>query len=105
MPLSTFQPQGNTALVLATTTASAPQQPSTGSIQGLLLTNQSTNDAWVAFGVSTATAVLPTTSTPSAGMPLLQRSQATFGVPPNVWLSAITTAGTAAIYATPGFGQ
>jgi hypothetical protein len=107
MSLTSFLTQGNTLIVASTAAAAtAAVQPSTGSIQGMRIVNLSTNDAYVAFGTSTATASVPTTASPSTGhQPILQRSERTFNTPPNVWVSAITTAGQANLAFTPGFGQ
>lgn len=105
--LDSFTPQGNTTRISATAaSATAAIQPSTGYIQGLRCVNLSTNDAYLAFGVSTATAVAPTTAAGgNAGIPLLQRTERMFVTPPNVWVSAITTAGQADVAVTPGTGQ
>ena len=100
-----FQPQGATSLIAATTTASAAVQVSTGAIQGVkVLTHGSTQHVFLAFGPSTATAVLPTTATPANGMPLLPSSDGTFTIPPGGWVSAITSSGTCNVYLTPGIG-
>ena len=105
MALDAFQPQGLTSLIAATTTASAAIQVSTGAIQGCRVTVQgSTQHVFIAFGQSTATAVLPTTSTPAAGMPLLPTTDRAFTMPPGGWVSAITASGTANVYITPGIG-
>lgn len=105
MALNTFQPQGATSMIALTTAASAAIQPSTGSIQGVKIANLSTNDAYVTFGVTTATAVYPTTTTAGLGQPILQRSVETFVFPPNGWLSALTSSGAALLAVTPGYGQ
>ena len=100
-----FQPQGATSLIAATTTASAAIQIATGGQQGCkVLVVGSTQHVFLAFGVSTATAVLPTTSTPALGIPLQPSSDQSFTVPANAWVSAITSSGTASVYITPGFG-
>jgi hypothetical protein len=106
MPLTAFLPQGATALIAATTTASAAIQVSTGAIQGCKVVVQgSTQHVFLAFGQSTATAVLPTTGTPALGMPVQPGSDQTFTIPPGAWVSAITSSGTANVFLTPGFGQ
>jgi hypothetical protein len=101
----TYRPQGNTTLIAATTTASAAIQPSTGSIGGCRIVTVSTGPVYAAFGATTATAVLPTTSTPAEGMPIQANSVETFSLGPNFWASFITTGGTAQVYVTPGFGS
>lgn len=105
MALNAFQEQGNTSLIVATTTASAAIQVSTGAIQGCkVLIQGSTQHVFLAFGQTTATAVLPTTSTPARGMPLLPTSDQTLTIPPGGWVSAITSSGTANVFLTPGIG-
>lgn len=107
MALNAFQIQGGTLIVASTAaSATAAVQPSTaGNIQGAFIQNLSTNDAYIAIGASTATAVVPTTAGSSGSFPLLQRTSKALTVPPNFWISAITTAGQANISVTPGFGQ
>lgn len=106
MPLNAFQPQGQT-LILASTLASATTvQPSTaGGIQGMMVTNLSTLDAYVVFSTTGIAAVAPTTAVPAVGhMAILQRETYIFTTPPNCYVSAITTAGQANLALTPGFG-
>lgn len=100
----TFRPMGNTSLIAGTTTASAAIQPSTGNIGGCALTNLSTNDVWVAFGSSSVVAVLPTTATPGNAFPVTGGLHNVIPVlaPPNFWISALTSAGTAVLAITPG---
>ena len=107
--LASFQPQGNT-LILASTAASATtvQPSSASSIQGLRAVNTSTSvTAYATVSASSATvATLPTTVTPSTGtgFPLLPSQTEIFSVPPNCWVSAITSAGQANLALTPGVG-
>lgn len=107
MALSAFQPQGGT-LIIASTAASATtatQVSSAGGIQGAWLVNLSTNDAYVAISASSAVAAaVPTTASSTGSFPLLQRTDEKLTVPPNCWLSAITTAGQANLAVTLGFG-
>jgi hypothetical protein len=81
-------------------------QPSTGgNIQGMLVTNLSTLDAYVVFSSTGIAAVAPTTAVPAIGhTPVLQRTSQIFTVPPNCYVSAITSAGQANLAVTPGFG-
>ena len=106
--LAAFQPQGNSLLVSSTvgSATAAVQTSSAGGIQGLRISNLSTNDAYVSIGASTATATLPTTTVPSTGtgFVVMQRSAVTITAPPNCWLSAITSAGQANLVVTPGVG-
>ena len=101
----TFRPQGNTSLIAATTTASAAIQLTDGDIQGCkVLITGSTQHVFLAFGQTTATAALPTTSTPAFGMPVQPASDQTFAIPPGAWVSAITSSGTANVWLSPGSG-
>lgn len=100
----TFTPQGNTSLTKATTTASAAVQPSTAGVDAVSVFAASTALCLIAFGVSTATAALPTTSVPAAGIPFQGNTLMRFQVPNNAWYSVITSTagGTADVYVTPG---
>jgi hypothetical protein len=106
MPLNAFQPQGPTLILPSTLSAATTMQPSTsGNIQGLMVTNLSTNDAYAVFSTTGLAAVAPTTAVPAIGhTPILQRATYYFTVPPNCFVSAITTAGQANLALTPGFG-
>lgn len=106
MSLDAFYPgTGNTSVVQATTTATTAFQPSSGSHSGSRIACIGSVVAYIAVGSSDVTAVAPTTSTPSNGIPLLPNSAETFSLKPNYYLSAITTSGTALIYMTPGMGM
>ncbi|HQZ37128.1 MAG TPA: hypothetical protein PK020_22070 [Ilumatobacteraceae bacterium] len=97
-----FRPMGNTTLIASTAASATIAQPSTGHIQGCMLVNRSTNDAFIAIGVSTATAAIPTTSATAAGMCLPKNTERFIKTPPNFYISAITSAGQADIFITPG---
>lgn len=105
MALDAFLGQGATSLIVATTTASAAYQISTGAIQGCkVLVQGSTQHVFMAFGQTTATAALPTTSTPARGMPMQPGSDQSFSIPPGGFVSFITSSGTANVFITPGIG-
>jgi hypothetical protein len=71
----------------------------------MLVTNLSTLDAYVVFSSTGIAAVAPTTAIPAIGhTPVLQRTSRIFTVPPNCYVSAITSAGQANLAVTPGFG-
>lgn len=101
-----FLPIGNTSLIKGTTTASAAQQPIVSGPSGCSVFSDSTSMMLIAFGVSTATATLPTTSTPAIGMPFQGNVLHKFQTPPGFWVSVIasTAGGTANVYVTPGIG-
>lgn len=105
MPLTGFQPMGTTKLVAASSsTASTPTQVSTGSQQGMHVVNASTATlcVYVAAGTSTVQAACPTTDTPAYGLCIPAQDYVNITTPPGGWLSAATSAGAAAVFATPG---
>jgi hypothetical protein len=107
MAFTAFQPQGNTALVAASSSTSvAATQVCTGGQQGMFLSNPSTITIYVGVGSSSIAAGQPTTATPCPGLTMPGGTQraltvcgSSFG-----WVSAVTSAGTAApgLFATPG---
>lgn len=104
MSFLSFQPNGNSALIAATSsTASVATQVCTGSQQGMYVANNSTVQAYLAFGSSSVQAACPTTAVPAPGLCLLAGASRAFATPPAGWLSAATSAGSASIFATPGF--
>jgi len=107
MPLDAFRPQGQTLLLASTQASATTVQPSSdGSIQGLMIQNLSTSDAYVCISSTGIAASVPTTATPSTGhMPVMQRMVYIVTTPPNCYVSAITSAGQANLALTPGFGQ
>lgn len=104
MSLDAFLPQGNSQLISATTTPSAAIQVSTGSHQGVRIRTS----AVAYFSVSSSSSVtvsMPSTGTPANGIPLNAGAQEKFSIPPNGWLSFMTSASAGAlIYVTPGAG-
>ena len=119
MSLNAFQISGPTVLVAASSsTGLAPTQLSTspGVSQGVRLCYPSTagllsgQPIYVALGSSSVAAAVPTTSAPASGFPLAAGTERTILASPNKsfnWISAVTSAGTAApgLFATPGYGQ
>jgi len=110
MALNPFQPLGNTRLVAASSsTAGTPTQVCPGGEQGLFVSNPSTVSIYLALGSSSVQAAMPTTSVPAAGLCLPSGQHRTLRVPGSNygWLSAVTSAGSAApgLFATPGVGQ
>jgi len=105
MSITAFQPAGPTALIAATSsTASAATQVCTGSQQGMFLSNPSTVPVYFATGASSAIqAAQPTTALPCPGACLPPSGTQTVTVAPQGWLSAVTSAGSASLFATPGF--
>lgn len=104
MPLTAFQPMGNTVLVAASSsTASTPTQVSTGSPPGMFLSNGSTIPVYIATAATSAVqAACPTTAVPCPGMCIPVGWGVPITSPPGAWLSAATSAGSALLFATPG---
>lgn len=104
---------GNGALtklvVASSSTGQAATQVCTGGEQGVFLSNPSTVSIYVAIGSSSVAAAQPTTGTPATGTCIPAGATRAFSNPGSNfgWLSAVTSAGTAApgLFATPGFGQ
>lgn len=106
MAFRSFLPSGNTCLIAATSsTGSAATQVSTGSQQGMYIANTSTASVpvYVAAGSSSIQAACPTTATPAVGMCILPGRAVPIATPPAGWLSAVTSAGSVNVFATPGF--
>jgi hypothetical protein len=104
MSITAFQPAGNTCLVAASSsTASTPTQVSTGSQQGMMISNPSTSPVYVAAGSSSVQAACPTTAVPCVGLCVPSGQMRPLNTPPAGWLSAATSGGAANVFATPGF--
>ena len=109
--LNAFLPSltGTTKLVAASSsTGVAATQVCTGSEGGMMLSNPSTVTIYAAIGSSSVAAGQPTTGTPAAGMAIPAGQMRSVFIPGNGngWVSAVTSAGSAApgLFATPGFG-
>ncbi len=96
---------GYTSAIVASSAGSAPVQVNQGSQQGMWVANPTTLPVYIADGTSSIQASFPTTSTPGAGLCIPAGLAGPFTVDPHGYLSAATSAGTATIFATPGFGQ
>jgi hypothetical protein len=104
MPFTAFQPSGTTKLVAASSsTASTATQVSTGSQQGMFVSNPSSVPVYVAAGTSDVQAACPTTALPCVGLCIPPGRALPLATPPSGWLSAATSGGDASIFATPGF--
>lgn len=106
MTISAFQISAIalTKCIAASSAGSAAVQVSTGSEQGMFISNPTTSPVYIAAGSSTIAASFPTTSTPAVGACIPAGLAGPFTLPPQGWLSAATSAGSANIFATPGFG-
>ncbi len=110
MSLNAFQISNLTKLVAASSsTGLAATQVCTGNEQGLMLSNPSTVSIYAALGSSSIAASVPTTATPGLGLCIPAGQMRSLSNPGGNagWLSAVTSAGSAApgLFATPGLGQ
>lgn len=110
MNTGAFYEQGNTVLVAASSsTSQTPTQVSTAGISACHLSNPCTVTLYVSIGTSASAvaAAQPTTAVPCEGLCLPAGETRVVGLgpnPSNCWISAATSAGTAApgLFATPG---
>lgn len=107
MPFTAFQPSGTTKLVAASSSTAGGEvtQVSTGSQQGMRIVNTSTGTVpvYVAAGSSSIQAACPTTAAPASGLCIPAQGYVDLATPPSGWLSAVTSAGSVSVFATPGF--
>ncbi len=101
-----FTPMGNSQIVMVTTSASAALQLA-GNTAGVRIRNASPgNPVYVAFGTSSVVATNETTGAPANGIMVSLSSFEKFNVPPNCWVSFISSAvGPSAVHITQGFGK
>lgn len=95
-------------IFLAVSTAPAPVPTSTGSVQGLLLSNLSTSNMVVLISQSSLTTMsTQSTSALVVGIPVVHDRQITVSCPPNSFVSAMTTGTglTGVLGVSPGVGM
>lgn len=104
MTFRSFIPMGPSKLVAASSSTAGGEitQVCTGNQQGMWVANPSTVPVYVAAGSSTVQAACPTTAVPATGMCIPNGQAVPIVVPPAGWLSAVTSAGSATVFATPG---
>lgn len=110
MSNESFRAAGLSVLVAASSsTSAAPTQVVLNNgLPTVYVANPSTVPVYIAFGTSSVTAGCPTTAVPCAGLCLPSGQGQAFNAGPAVltsWLSAVTSAGSASIFATAGTGQ
>lgn len=107
MSNESFRAQGATQLILtSSSTGQVAQQIGAGNTVAALLSNPSTSPVYLAFGSSAIAAAVPTTAVPAPGMCLPAGRERVFNTgPQGNWCSAVTSAGSAPVFATPGSGQ
>lgn len=107
MSFTAFQPSGTTKLIAASSSTAGAEltQVSTGSQQGMRVVNTSTGTVpvYVAAGSSSVQAACPTTAAPATGLCIPAQGFVNLATPPGGWLSAVTSAGSVSVFATPGF--
>lgn len=106
--MNPFRKNGATSYQTVSTTPTTATQPSTGSIQGMLATWIGSIPCYLEYGASAGssglTATIPTSSTPGS-MPILPNTAPSLTVPPNCYVSAMTSAASGGILMlTPGDG-
>jgi hypothetical protein len=106
MANTAFQPSGTTKLIAASSSTAGGEvtQVSTGGQQGMYVFNGSTGSqpVYVAAGSSSVQAAVPTTAVPANGTPIPPLQGRNIATPPAGWLSAVTSAGSVNVFATPG---
>jgi hypothetical protein len=109
MSAEPFKPQGNSKLILvSSSTGQVAQQISSAYVPATLLSNPSTVAIYIALGSSSVAAGQPTTATACVGLCLPAGRERVFGLGPSPtvsWCSAVTSAGSALLFSTPGSGQ
>lgn len=108
--MNAFRPAGNTILVVASssTGVAATQWSSTLTAANMTVAwtaNTGAVPVYLAFGSSSVAAAIPTTSgNPGLTFPSSYAKALSVGPGLNAWVSAVTSAGTANVYLTPGDG-
>jgi hypothetical protein len=103
----TFLPQGLTQVIVLGSSASPPLQISSGSVQGVRFRISGGVQCEIAIGTSTVSAEAGSSSAVFDSFSFGTISLERMTVPPNAWISALTTGSTVtgtALYITPGIG-
>ena len=112
MGIQAFAQMGNTVAISVTNSASSPAQVPSVTLGGNQYRIINSGNVTVFLGYAqtsagaTANAVIPTGSGANAtfNLPLLAGTDEILSFAPNAYFSALTAAGTATIYITPGDG-
>lgn len=104
MSSNAFLPQGSTqALSTSTTSASVAMTPAISTT--ICVTNRSSSNAWVTWGLTAPTAVFPVAGTPQFGLEVPAGVQVTIGTQGQAaFVAAILLSGTGIMTITPGDG-
>ncbi len=98
-----FNPIGNTMCIAVTNTSADNTFTFTRQV---IITNSGTNVAFISFGTTPQTTVIPVAGTPANGMPILPGTQVSFTLPLNAThMGALTASSTTTLYATGGEGE
>ena len=100
-----FAITGNTVLVVATSSTATPTLVSNGNGYCARVVNGSTIDTYLAFGNSSTVAATLASTSGGLGVYLPGANnhfEDFFAIPPVCYLSAVTSAGSANLYVTPG---
>jgi hypothetical protein len=108
MSINAFNPQGNTVVFTAATTApTAVQAVGIGlGCSTYEVMNPGNVTVFLGFATDAANAATNATVVTSTGKgyPVLPGTDKIIGAPPNAYFSGITASGTATVYITPGEG-
>ena len=106
-----FTPTGNTALLVAATSAPSPVQISSTTLGGnqyRVINSSSTQGCFLSYAQTSAEAttncVIPTAGTPQKVVYLLPSTDEVISFVPNAYFTAITSANSCNLYITPGDG-
>ena len=109
MSLNAFTKMGNTVAFLAATTAPTPVQAVSTTLGGnqYRIINSGSVTVFLGYGTtaSDATNNAVAVTTTGASFPLLPGTDEILTFVPNAYFTAVTNAGTANIYVTPGDGM
>jgi hypothetical protein len=109
MGVQAFTPMGNTVTFIANTSAPTPVQAASnglGANQYRIVVPAGTNMVFLGYGLtsSAATNNAVVITTTSFTMPLLPGTDEILTFLPNAYFTGITSAGSTAVYVTPGDG-
>ena len=104
-----FAPCGNTVVISATTTASAPVQVPSSTLGGnqYRIINAGSVTVFLGYGIASSDAAnnSPVVTTTGPAYPLLAGTDEILTFVPNAYFTGTTSTGTANIYITPGDGM
>lgn len=106
--ISNFFVAGNGIFIGVTGTSGAvqfPALPDDSPSTDVLITNAGSTTAFVTFGTTSPTAVIPTNGTPANGICILAGQTVVFCKGDATYIAAITASSTTTLYAYQGYGS